>query len=106
MLVDTVPMLLYNQIQPEGYGTYFLRHIRTLQKARKGQYVAEVQERVRRALRMSTRARGSPAALGDVLDYYCEQDTKRGPQSRGTTVVVRVEANLLLIRQGEGYCQL
>ena len=103
MMEDGGPMMVdYGEM--EGfYGTYLPRHLQALQTAREGYYVAEGRERVRRAMRMTTRKVDHDFLLGDTVEYYTDPQAKHRPGWRGPAVVVAVEKDLLLIRHGAGY---
>ena len=61
------------------YGKYFPLHLQALQTPREGFCVAEGKERVRRALRMSTRKVYPEFMLGDTVEYFMDHEAKHRP---------------------------
>ena len=85
------------------YGKYLPQHLQALQTAREGYYVAEGRERVRRAMRMTTRKVDHDFLLGDTVEYYTDPEAKHQPGWRVPAVRVAVKKDLLLVRHRAGY---
>ena len=68
MMEDGGPMMVDYGEMDGFYGKYLPRHLQALQTASEGYYVAEGRERVRRAMRMSTRKVDHPFLLGDTVE--------------------------------------
>ena len=91
-MMEAGSRMMVNYGEMDGfYGKYLPRHLQALQTAREGYYVAEGRERVRRAMRMTTRKVDHDFLLGDTVEYYTDPEAKHRPGWRGPAVVVAVE---------------